>query len=45
MVNRNEMPCFVCDRIFRLNQLARLDGNDNAVKREIAMRRCGKAGR
>lgn len=44
MANRNEMPCFVCDRIFRLNQLTRLDGDDNAVKREIAMKRCEEAG-
>lgn len=43
--NKNLIHCSVCNRSFRLNQLARLDGDDNTLKREIAKKRYEEAGR
>ncbi|XP_011263507.2 uncharacterized protein LOC105255738 [Camponotus floridanus] len=37
--NRNRLQCYVCDAIVRPGQLARIDGDDNLNKCEIAISR------
>ncbi|EZA52958.1 hypothetical protein X777_07635 [Ooceraea biroi] len=37
--NSNRLQCYVCDAIVRPGQLARIDGDDNLIKREIAIMR------
>lgn len=36
MAYRNRLPCFICDVALNRNQMARIDGDDNENKREIA---------
>lgn len=45
MAFRNLFTCFVCDGRFQARQMRRIDGNDYAVKRDIAIFRRDMAGR
>lgn len=39
MAWRNRLKCYICDRDFLPNQLSRIDGDEKANKREIAIYR------
>ncbi|EZA62814.1 hypothetical protein X777_07631 [Ooceraea biroi] len=40
MAFRNRMPCYICNVAFGPAQMARIDDDGNANKRDIAIRRC-----
>jgi len=45
MAFRNVLNCYVCDQQFPPRVLARIDGGNNAVKRNIAIQRCDNLNR
>lgn len=45
MALRNLFTCFVCDNRFQARHMRRIDGDDNAAKRDIAIFRRDMAGR
>lgn len=39
MSYRRRIHCYVCDNAFQIQQMARINGDNNAIKRQIAISR------